>query len=350
METIVAPDVFEAFGLVSDHFMVQPIGKGHIHKSYLLQPLSGNFSPAFVLQNINTSIFKQPELIAENWLKISRYLQKNHPEYFLLSFIPTKDGAHFASANTSIKKAFWRLLPYIKGTVFEKVSSPDLAYKASRAFARFGAMLKDCDTQQIACVIPAFHDAGLRFQQFHQAVSRTSADRKKACAHLISKVLDYEWVVNKAEELCTKLPTRLQHMDAKAGNLVFPEEEKAQAVLLDLDTIMPSNILSDAGDMIRSMVCLAGEDETEAEQVIFEPSLFDAVKNGFFDAYGSNLSAFERMQFSFSGQLMLHMQAVRFLTDFLEGNRYYPVDYETHNLVRAANQLSLLEQLVAYNR
>ncbi len=350
MEKIINPSVFEAFGLSSSLFTVQQIGNGHIHKSYLLQPVSDSFSPSFVLQNINTSIFNRPELIAENWKTMASYLQVNFPDYFLLQFIPTKTGEAFAIEKSGTKKTFWRLLPHFKGAVFEKVSSPDLAYKASYAFARFGVMLKDCNTKQFATVIPDFHDARLRFQQFHNALFRSSAEHQKACGSLISKVIDFEWIVKKAEKLRTKLPVRLQHMDAKVGNIIFRDDKKSQAVLLDLDTVMPATILSDAGDMIRSMVCLSDEDEPVAANVQFDSVLFDAVRSGFFDAYGSHLSTFERAQFSFSGQLMLHMQAVRFLTDFLNGNIYYPIDYENHNLIRAANQLSLLGQLVAYNQ
>lgn len=350
METIINPSVFEAFGLSSSLFTVQQIGNGHIHKSYLLQPVSDSFSPSFVLQNINTSIFNRPELIAENWKTMASYLQVNFPDYFLLQFIPTTKGEAFAKVDSGAKKTFWRMLPHIKGDVFEKVNSPDLAYKASFAFARFGVMLKDCDTKQFATVIPDFHDARLRFQQFHHAVARSSADRKKACASLISKVIDFEWVVKKAENLHKKLPMCLQHMDAKVGNIIFPNDKNSQAILLDLDTVMPATILSDAGDMIRSMACLSAEDEAVAANVLFDSDLFKAVQNGFFDAYGPQLSAFERTQFSFSGQVMLHMQAVRFLTDFLNLNIYYPVDYENHNLIRAANQLSLLGQLAAYTQ
>lgn len=350
MEIIIETPIFQSFDLLPEQYHVQKIGNGHIHQSYLLAPLAADQHQTYVLQNINTNIFHQPEQIARNWKKVAAYLQEKHPKYPFLTFVSTSKGEDYAVSIEQAKKQYWRLLPHIQGTVFESATQVDLAYKAAFAFASFGARLRACETANFASVIPSFHDASVRFQQFLTALKNCSDERKKTCDAQIKMILDNDWIVQKAKMLQIKLPVRLQHMDAKIGNVIFTGPHKQHTIILDLDTVMPANILSDAGDMIRSMSCLAAEDEPNGDLIVFEKDHFDAIRTGFFDAYADDLSATEKLQFSFSGQLMLHMQAVRFLTDYLNGNIYYSVDYPLQNLLRAENQLRLLNQLLAIDK
>jgi len=43
-------------------------------------------------------------------------------------------------------------------------------------------------------------------------------------------------------------------------------------------------------------------------------------------------------------------QAIRFLTDYLEGDHYYKIDYPQHNLVLTKTQIKLVKEMEKYQK
>jgi thiamine kinase-like enzyme len=137
---------------------------------------------------------------------------------------------------------------------------------------------------------------------------------------------------------------RVTHHDTKISNVLFNQEGKGVCVI-DLDTVMPGHFISDVGDMMRTYLPPANEEEKDLEKVQIRPEFYKAIIEGYRDQMGSQLSEKERSSFLYAGKFMIYMQAIRFYTDHLNNDAYYGARYEGHNLMRARNQVKLLEEL-----
>lgn len=339
-------EVLAAFHLQGS-FTIAPLGKGHIHKSYKICPANQSVDSAcFVLQRINTAIFRQPQLIATNWQLTVQYLLEQNPEHKFLRFIPTASGEAFFVQH----QHYWRLLPFLEGEVFEHSNQTEHVFQAAQAFGTFARLTTKIDLSQFMEIIPDFHDAAARWKQFATALSTASPQRIKNASTALNLIRQFEPIIQKATDLQHKLPKRLQHMDAKLGNVMFTPDQKQPAVLLDLDTLMPATILSDTGDMIRSMAASASEEETDLQKVFIDTEMLKAVHDGWMREMNQCLDGNERNLFYFSGEFIILLQAIRFLTDYLLDDQYYPVDHPEHNLNRTMNQLKLLQSLIAVQK
>jgi thiamine kinase-like enzyme len=137
------------------------------------------------------------------------------------------------------------------------------------------------------------------------------------------------------------------HHDTKISNVLFDERDKGLCVI-DLDTVMPGYFISDAGDMVRTYVSPASEEETEFGKVVVRREFYQAIVEGYLGPMGDVLSTAERGRFFYSGLFMVYMQALRFLADHLNRDVYYGARYDGHNYNRAANQAELLRGLVEF--
>lgn len=345
MEIDVYQNVIEKYGLNSEDYNFSKVGSGHIHISLKLTPKYSS-KQSFVLQRINTNVFKNPEQIASNWKLVLAHLDKHFPDYRFLRFIPTKSGENFAVVNIENESQYWRLLPFIEnGFVNDKAETLEQISLAAFAYGDFARKMNGCSTENFYEVLPKFHNSAFRWQQFVDSLKNVSKERENLAKESMEKLKSYYWIVEKAENLQNTLPKRIQHTDAKVGNVMFVEDKKQKTILLDLDTIMPGTFLSDVGDLIRSMATDAAEDEADETKIIVFPERIDAVRKGYLEAMEHVLVNEEKQNFMFAGLMLVQMQASRFLTDFLMEDVYYPIQYETHNLVRAKNQLCLLDRL-----
>jgi aminoglycoside phosphotransferase (APT) family kinase protein len=141
------------------------------------------------------------------------------------------------------------------------------------------------------------------------------------------------------------VPVRIAHNDAKLANVLLDERSGEPLCVVDLDTVMPGSALYDFGDLVRSVTSPSLEDEEDLSQVGVRVPLFEALARGYLEAVGAVLTSVERDQLVFAGRLITLEQAVRFLTDHLEGDRYYRIARPGHNLIRARTQLRLFESL-----
>lgn len=341
--------IFEQFDLDASQYNCQKIGKGHIHLS--LKVIKKTNEQAFVLQNINTNVFKNPEQISSNWKRVTKHLNQYYPDYHFLKFIPTKNNTDFAIVESDGVKQYWRLLPYIENNrISNQANSLEQIYEAAFAFGNFTKMMHNCPLEGFYEVLDNFHNSAFRWKQFCKALENASEKRLLQAEKNIKALKESYWIVEKASKLQQKLPKRLQHMDAKIDNLLFVDLPNQKSQLIDLDTIMPANFLSDVGDLIRSTATDAAEDEIDENKIQLFTDRIETLRQGYLKAAATVLSDEEKQQFYFAGLMLVQMQTSRFLSDYLMNDVYYPVQYEEHNLVRAKNQQHLLNKLIAAYR
>ncbi len=334
--------VLAAFGLDANQFDVAPFGSGHINKTYLAKDRNGGKS--YVLQQINTHVFKRPDVIARNHRQTWEYLSREHPDYLFLQAIRTQAGEEMYCEGDD----YWRLMPYVPNTMtVDRADSPRQAWEAARQFGRFARLTAQMDVIDFELTIEHFHNLTLRMHQFDETLAGASDERKARAAGEIEAVQANAPISKKYAELtqANVLTTRLMHHDTKINNVLLREGTFEGVCVIDLDTLMPGKILSDLGDMVRTYVCPASEDERDVSQVVVRDEYFAALVDGYVSEMRDELTTDEKDVLFYAGQCMVYMQAVRFLADYLNGDVYYAIKRSDHNLDRARNQITLLLRL-----
>lgn len=319
-----------------------PIGSGHINRTYKVK--TGDRS--FILQQINTNVFRHPEVIATN-LELTRvWLQQQAPEYLFISPLPALDGSTLVYEDGSP----WRLYPYYDNTyTIDEAQTVQEAREAAIAFARFGRLMKGCEMTKFRPTIPRFHDLSLRYQQFEDAKKGAHIDRLTTARIEIQRAERFHTFVDTYERMIASgtLTASVFHNDTKINNVLFDGSSKKAMAVLDLDTVMEGYFIYDLGDLVRTLVSPAGEEEKDLTKVQVRKHFYEAVVDGYMTEMGNALSADERKLAPFAGLMMTYIMAIRFLADYLRGDTYYHIKYPEQNLVRARNQLALIEGLKA---
>jgi len=208
-----------------------------------------------------------------------------------------------------------------------------MVFDAAKAFGEFLFYLKDLSNEKIVDTIPNFHNTSLRFQQFKLAIENNASNRVNLAKDLIQKINDYSFLIQKIEKLQSIIPSRIIHNDLKINNLLFQKDKSVKAII-DWDTIMKGNILY--------------EESIEFEKVKINPQYLEQIINGFSESTFSFLSEIEKDNLLNGAQFIIYEQAIRFLTDYLNGDNYYNITYTNQNFNRTKNQLTLLEDLMNY--
>lgn len=329
------------FGLTPSDNKIEPFGSGLINHTFKVHGKGEDY----ILQQINTHVFKSPDHIAKNLALLQAYLEKNQPGYLFVAPVPTLKGDFLVKEPTN--KVF-RLFPFIKNSkTVNALNQEKEALEAARQFGKFTHLLKDFDISGLEYTLLDFHNLGLRFSQFESANQNAEDTRLKQAATEIKEVYKHEHILQIYNQLVenNEIPLRVIHHDTKISNVLFDDQQNGLCVI-DLDTVMPGYYLSDVGDMMRTYLSPANEEETDLSKIHIRENFFSAVYKGYMSEMGSVLTETEKYYFIFSGKFMIYMQAIRFLTDFLNNDIYYETKYPGHNLVRAKNQFKLLNDYV----
>lgn len=333
--------ILTAFGITENGCNIIPFGSGLINHTWRIECNN----KAYILQRINHHVFRHPEAIAANLTTIGCYLQQHHPDYLFTHPVPTADG------NSTLVEdevhGYFRLFPFVPGShTIDVVKTTQQAREAAAQFGRFTRLLSGMDVRQLKITLPDFHNLDLRYRQFEQAEARASEKRKTQSKDLIEYLRSQHDVVNTYRTIINNpaFPVRVIHHDTKISNILFNDADKGMCVI-DLDTVMPGYFISDLGDMIRTYLSPVSEEETDLSAIIIREDYFHAIRDGYLSEMGEVLTAEESGYFVYAGKFMIYMQALRFLTDYLNNDIYYGQRYEGHNLNRAANQATLLQKL-----
>ncbi len=332
--------VLAAFGLAEDALKTEPFGSGLINHTWKVSN-----DEQYILQRINHHVFANPDAIADNIEMIAAYLNEHHPDYLFIAPVKTNDGK-----NLYYNKAegYFRLFPFVKNS-FSKdvVDNAAEAFEAAKQFGRFTKLLDQFECGYLKTTIPHFHDLFLRYNQFLEAVANGNAERIDEAKQMIARLITFSGIVDTYNDILqsTGFHKRVTHHDTKISNVLFDQDGKGLCVI-DLDTIMPGYFISDLGDMMRTYLSPVSEEESDYSKIEVRSDIYKAVVDGYYSEMKEVLTADEKRHFFYAGKFMIYMQALRFLTDFLNNDIYYGEKYPGHNFVRAGNQLTLLEKLV----
>lgn len=334
--------VLQKFGIPLDALII-PITSGIINKTWKVCSVNGNY----ILQQINDHVFVNPELIHGNITVIASYLKKNYSSYLFPAPILHSAGSQLLKEPGV---GYFRVFPFIEGThTIDVVANPKQAFEAAEQFGRFTAYLGGFNCNQLNVTIPDFHNLSYRYQQFQEALKSGNAERIHNEKSLIDKLTRLQFLVKQYDAITknNSFKKRVTHHDTKISNVLFNEQDNAVCII-DLDTVMPGYFISDVGDMMRTYLCEVSENEEDISKIKIRPDYYYAIVEGYYKEMQNELTNEEKKHFFFAGQFMIYMQALRFLTDYLHNDRYYQIQYPTHNLVRAINQVVLLERLMEY--
>ena len=347
-------EVFANYGFdASSYVNIKQIKIGHINSTYTLYFDQGSSVKRYLLQEINTHVFKNPIQLMENIEKITTFLSekvrlsgaKNY-ENLSLRVIHTLDHHSYM---ISSKNHFFRVYNFIENAkTYQKTNDLKLFYNAGKTVGTFQNMLSDFDASQLHETIPNFHNTPYRFQTFLKVLKENPCDRAKDCEEEIQFVLhlkDFTPVITSLIEQ-KLIPIKVTHNDTKLNNIMFDCETKEGLCLVDLDTVMPGTILYDFGDAIRSGCNRADEDEKNLEKVRFSVDLFKAFSEGYLSSVASSITECEVNHLVDSAILMTFECGMRFLTDYLDGDHYFKTKYDNHNIVIYRTQFYLVKQMI----
>lgn len=329
------------FNLNYDDYQVNTFGSGLINKTYKLTAKEG--SESYILQQINKSVFKSPVSVTKNIQKVGAYLFHKYPDYLFVGLVPALNG-EFSVKDTDDE--FYKLSKFIKNSLtINTVDNCKQAYEAALKFGEFTSLLKDFDINDLHYTLPNFHNLTFRFEEFEKQLSLAEKIRLTAAKDAIELIYKHKNIVDTYNDIVKErlLPIRVVHHDTKINNILFDESNVGLCVI-DLDTIMPGYYISDLGDMFRTYLCPVDEEEQDLTKIKIRVDIFNAITTGYLKKMGEMLTQSEKQLFVYAGKFMIYMQAIRFLTDFLANDQYYGEKYPGHNLARAKNQLTLLEQ------
>ena len=310
-------------------------GSGHINRTCLITTDIGN---RYVLQNINTYVFPAPEQVMANVVAVTNHLRSKGQT--ALEFLADEDGGF---CHRDAEGGCWRLYRFVDGLALDAPRSDEDLHQAGLAFGSFQQHLQDFPAETLFASIPDFHNTPDRYRKFKRAAAADAMGRAVAVKDMTDRFLAWEEM---AGRLCAmldrgQLPLRVTHNDTKLNNVLLSKDTGRALCVLDLDTVMPGLSAWDFGDGIRFGAAVSGEDETENALDLHR---FRVFSEGFL-AGAPNLTPAEIDALPLGAFTMALEVGLRFLTDYLEGDRYFKTDYPDHNLVRAKNQMALASDI-----
>jgi Ser/Thr protein kinase RdoA (MazF antagonist) len=333
-------DILAEYG-ISPNCIIEPLTSGLINQTFKIT----DGSRLFILQRINEHVFKNPYDLSANVHMMDEFLKMQSPDYLFVSPIVSLNKEALVYEKTS---GYFRLFPFIKGShTIDVVSTPQQAYEAASQFGKFTHFLANFDVTRLHATIPDFHNLALRYVQFEKALKDGNKERIKQCLPLISDVKTNASILYDFQTLQRQpdVKQRVTHHDTKISNVLFDEHERGLCVI-DLDTVMPGYFISDVGDMMRTYLSPANEETSDFKKIEVRDDFFQAIVHGYLSVMGDDLSSAEKELIFYSGLFLTYMQAIRFLTDYLNNDTYYGARYPEQNFVRAGNQLTLLKRML----
>lgn len=338
---------FHYSGVVTNY---QLYGNGRINYTYVVNIENGSVK-RYILQKINKVVFTDPLSLMKNVENITTFLRGKilssggNVERECLTLVPTVDGAlYYQDENGD----FWRSYNYIDNALsYDRAEKPEHVYESGKAFGRFLRLLDEYPADSLLITIPDFHDTKKRFDTFVSAVEADIKNRASDASKEIAQAMKFKDNINCLNELRAKgeLPVRVTHNDTKFDNVMIDIDTEQAICVLDLDTVMPGLSAYDYGDSIRSCANACEEDERDLSKVYMDDRLFDSFTRGYLQECGMILTKKEIEVLPAAVLLITYELALRFLTDYLNGDVYFKINRPLHNLERTRNQLKLLSDI-----
>lgn len=326
---------------------IRSLGEGLINDTFFVE--TEGSSPNYILQRKNKNIFKDVPAMMSNIYKVTSHLKKkieNQGGDVLreaLTVTPTLDGKLYYEDE---ENEFWAACLFIEDTItYQYADSAELASQGGKGIGKFQAMLADMK-EPLADILPGFHNMRFRFQQWDDVLKKDPVGRRSEVQTEIN------WIESRREEMLAlwakaesgEIPTRVTHNDTKISNILFDKQGNVLCVI-DLDTVLSSMCLNDYGDAIRSYTNAGKEDDEDLNNVYIKMDLFEGYTSGYLSETISFLTPAEIENLAFSAKYITFEQVLRFLMDYIDGDNYYKVKNQKHNLVRTHAQYKLLQSM-----
>ncbi len=355
VDNLMLEDALYAFGFGNTCSFVKPFGEGHINETYAVyMPCDGKEELTYILQRVNTNVFKKPKEVMDNIMGVTEFLRKRiiqnggNPNRETLSYIRTKAGESFFEDSEGNP---WRCYNFIEDSVcYQLVEQPEQFYESARSFGNFLQQLSDYPAHTLHETIPHFHDTESRFMDFAKALERDVKNRAVKCEKEIEFIQARrdDCAVLTKQLHAGNLPLRVTHNDTKLNNILFDENTGKGLCIIDLDTIMPGLAANDFGDSIRFGATTAAEDEKDLSKVHFDINLYELYVKGYLETAGNILTDAEKESLAWGARIITLECGIRFLTDYLQGDTYFKTDRCSHNLDRARTQFKLVEEMESH--
>ena len=338
-------EIASLFAIEGEIAQINALGEGFINDTFVVT--TAGETPNYILQRKNHIVFPDVPGMMDNIKAVTEHIKAKvaDPMRETLTVIPAKDGKLYAQDGEN----FWAVCLFIPDTAsYDRADSPALAYQGGVGIGRFQALLADFD-KPLNETIKGFHNIRWRFQQWDETIAADPAGRVKDLQEEIS------WVESRREEMLSfwslvengTIPTHVTHNDTKISNILFDKPTGNVLCAIDLDTVMSSTSLNDFGDAIRSYTNTGAEDDKCLENVEMSIDMFRAYAEGYLSERKATMTASEKEWLAFAGIYITYEQVLRFLMDYIDGDRYYKIAYHDHNLVRTRAQYKLLQSMEA---
>ncbi|MDA7646705.1 aminoglycoside phosphotransferase family protein [Akkermansiaceae bacterium] len=344
-------EIANEFAISGDFISGVEIDSGHINSTYLVEFGSDDGSKnRYILQRINEAVFPDPKAVMRNVEVVTRHINwkvlrvKRDLSGQTLNLFPARGGRFHAEVE---RDGIWRCYNFIEGCcTYDVVESPRQAYEAAKAFGSFQDLVSDIPLENIDETIPNFHNTPKRYENLMQTVAEDPLNRVEGVRKDLDFVRSNEGILSKLIDLRRSgvLPQRVTHNDTKINNVMIDSTTDKAVCVIDLDTVMPGLALYDFGDLVRTAVSPAAEDERDLSKVVVRMPIFQALVEGYLDGCDCLCNA-EIDNLAFSGKLITLETGIRFLTDYLLGDIYFKIAYDGQNLDRARTQFRLVQQL-----
>ena len=345
-------EICDVFQIAGEYRSFEVIHSGHINSTYKVYYFRGGELKDYILQQVNTYVFKEPVKMMENIAAVTAFIRAKikatgvSAKRGVLHYQSTKTGEYYAE----IAGGFWRCCRFIDGSKsFLTPENCKIVESSGKAFGEFQTYLSDFPVEKLHIVIPHFHNTVHRYGLFGEAIAADEAKRAASVQKEIDEYFALEEISTRLYKMQKKkeLPLRVTHNDTKCSNVLFDEKTYEYLCVIDLDTVMPGLIAFDFGDAIRVAASTGEEDEKDLAKVAVDMEKYEAFTRGFVGAAKVLMTEKEKSTLALGAVAMTVECGMRFLTDYLNGDKYFRIHYEDQNLVRARCHLALARDMIA---
>jgi len=345
-------DVCKIFQIEGELTSVEEINSGHINSTYRVFFTCGERVEDYIVQKINTYVFAKPVEMMENISSVTEFIREKFKangldsERYVLHYLSTAEGKYYYFCENG---EFWRCCRFIDDSVsFLKPESLKVVEESGKAFGEFQKYLVDYPVEKLHIVIPHFHNTLLRYGAFREAIKNNFAGRKSEVEEEIAGYFALEEVATEPYKMQKRgeLPLRVTHNDTKSSNVLFDKKTYEHLSVIDLDTVMPGLVAFDFGDAIRVAGNVGEEDEKDLSKAVLDMQKYEAFTRGFLSEVSPFITENEKKSLPLGAVAMTVECGMRFLTDYLDGDKYFKIHYPEQNLVRARCHLSLARDML----
>ena len=347
-------EVCDIFCLRGEYRSYEIVNSGHINTTYRVYFFRDGEIKDYILQKVNTYVFKDPVSVMDNISSVTEFIRAKIKQKQatakrnVLHYSTTKDGQYYTFTEDG---GFWRCCRYIDDSVcFTKTDNLKVIEESGKAFGEFQLYLADYPVEKLSIVIPHFHNTIRRYDAFKDAISINESGRAAQVQEEIEGYMQLEEIATKPYRMQREgiLPLRVTHNDTKTSNILFDAKTYEHLSVIDLDTVMPGLVAFDFGDAIRIAASTGEEDEQDLAKVAVDMEKYEAFTRGFVGTIGDNITQAEKDSLALGAIAMTVECGVRFLTDYINGDKYFKIHYPDQNLARARAHLVLARDMVTH--